>query len=305
MLGLGSRAGLEAHIRPYRHGRDLLQRSRGAMVIDLFGLNEKEVRTNFPEIYQHLLKTVKPERDLNRRATRRENWWLFGESAPAFRAYTVGLSRYIATVETATHRIFQFLDASILPDNKLIAIGSDDRFHLGALSSSVHCSWALIAGGWLGFGNDPVYVKTTCFDRFPFPDATPAQRDAIADLGNELDATRKAVQAEHGDITLTGLYNLVEKLRAGSALAPAEADTARRARAAIVLELHRRLDAAVAAAYGWPADLAPAEIVARLVALNAERAAEEAAGHVRWLRPDYQAPPPPPSAPPCLPPQIP
>jgi hypothetical protein len=46
----------------------------------------------------------------------------------------------------------------------------------------------------------------------------------------------------------------------------------------------------VAAAYGWPADLAPAEIVARLVALNAERAAEEAAGHIRWLRPDYQIP---------------
>jgi hypothetical protein len=45
---------------------------------------------------------------------------------------------------------------------------------------------------------------------------------------------------------------------------------------------------AVAAAYGWPADLAPADIVARLVALNPTRAAEEAAGTVRWLRPDYQ-----------------
>jgi hypothetical protein len=42
--------------------------------------------------------------------------------------------------------------------------------------------------------------------------------------------------------------------------------------------------------YGWPAELPPSEIVARLVALNAERAAEERAGHVRWLRPDYQVP---------------
>ena len=96
-------------------------------------------------------------------------------------------------------------------------------------------------------------------------------------------------QAEQPDITLTGLYNLVEKLRRNTALTPAEADTARRARAAIILELHRRLDAAVAAAYGWEASLAPAEIVARLVALNAARAAEEAAGTIRWLRPDYQA----------------
>ena len=97
------------------------------------------------------------------------------------------------------------------------------------------------------------------------------------------------MQAEHPAITLTGLYNLVEKLRAGTALSPAETEAARSSRAGIILELHRRLDAAVAAAYGWQADLAPAEIVARLVALNAERAAEEAAGLIRWLRPDYQA----------------
>lgn len=59
---------------------------------------------------------------------------------------------------------------------------------------------------------------------------------------------------------------------------------------AIIDRLHEQIDAEVAAAYGWPADLPPAEIVARLVALNAERAAEEKAGKVRWLRPDYQEP---------------
>ena len=53
--------------------------------------------------------------------------------------------------------------------------------------------------------------------------------------------------------------------------------------------LHEQIDDAVAEAYGWPADLAPA-IVARLVALNAERKAEEEAGTIRWLRPDYQEP---------------
>ncbi len=56
-LGLGRREGLERHIRPYRNGRDLLQRSRNAMVIDLFGLSEEEVRQRFPEVYQHLLRT--------------------------------------------------------------------------------------------------------------------------------------------------------------------------------------------------------------------------------------------------------
>ncbi|MCH7976340.1 MAG: hypothetical protein IIC18_07280 [Bacteroidetes bacterium] len=58
----------------------------------------------------------------------------------------------------------------------------------------------------------------------------------------------------------------------------------------VLRDIHDKLDAAVAEAYGWPADLPDQEILERLVALNAERAAEEAQGHVRWLRPEYQAP---------------
>jgi hypothetical protein len=57
----------------------------------------------------------------------------------------------------------------------------------------------------------------------------------------------------------------------------------------ILKELHDQLDAAVAEAYGWPSDLSTDEILHRLVDLNAERAAEEARGLVRWLRPEYQA----------------
>ena len=76
----------------------------------------------------------------------------------------------------------------------------------------------------------------------------------------------------------------------GAALSPQDQDRAREARAGIVSRLHEQIDAAVAAAYGWSADLPPAEIVTRLVALNAERAAEEAACKIRWLRPDYQIP---------------
>ena len=36
--------------------------------------------------------------------------------------------------------------------------------------------------------------------------------------------------------------------------------------------------------------IADEKILTRLVALNKERAAEEAKGLIRWLRPDYQAP---------------
>jgi hypothetical protein len=58
----------------------------------------------------------------------------------------------------------------------------------------------------------------------------------------------------------------------------------------ILKELHDKLDVAVAEAYGWPADLGDNDILIRLVALNKERAQEEARGIVRWLRPDFQIP---------------
>jgi len=42
--------------------------------------------------------------------------------------------------------------------------------------------------------------------------------------------------------------------------------------------------------YGWPHDITDEQILENLVALNAQRAEEERNGHVRWLRPEYQAP---------------
>lgn len=58
----------------------------------------------------------------------------------------------------------------------------------------------------------------------------------------------------------------------------------------ILRKLHDEIDAEVAAAYGWPVDLPEDDLLQRLVDLNRERAAEEARGHIRWLRPEYQNP---------------
>jgi hypothetical protein len=290
-LGLGRRPGLERHIRAYRNGRDLTDRSRGVMVIDLFGLEAADVRQRYPEVYQHLLTTVKPERDRNSRSTYRTQWTIFGEPRRELRGFLDGLTRYIATVETAKHRVFQFLDVSILPDNMLVSMGLNDGFHLGVLSSSIHGTWCSFAGGTLE--DRPRYTKSRCFDPFPFPDPPETLRDEIGALAEELDALRKSVLAEHPHLTLTGLYNVLERLRAGAL--PGDLDDRERrilddGLVLVMKDLHDRIDAAVAAAYGWPADLPEDEILARLVALNAERAAEEKRGRVRWLRPDYQIP---------------
>lgn len=236
---------------------------------------------------------MKPERDKNREPYRRENWWVFGRKHTELRDFLESLPRYIATVETAKHRIFEFLDSKILPDNKVLAVGTDIAFHLGVLCSSVHQNWTFARCGLIGLASfevGHVYVKTACFDPFPFPDATLEQRATIVDLAEELDATRKAALAEVPGLTMTEIYNLRAKLQSGEKLSPNDEDRARAARAGIVHRLHEQIDAAVADAYGWPADLSPSETVTRLVALNAERAAEEAQGKIRWLRPDYQIP---------------
>jgi hypothetical protein len=234
------------------------------------------------------------------------------DPALSLRDYLRGLSRYIATVETAKHRIFQFLDADILPDNKLINIALDDAFYLGVLSSRLHSAWAMASGSWLGVGNDSVYAKTRCFETFPFPDVDAARIARIRDLAEQIDAHRKRQQAQHPELTLTGMYNVLEKLRAGEPLNAKDKAIHQQGLVSLLRELHDDLDRAVFAAYGW-LDLAEAlvgqpgattplpdppaahreaedELLRRLVDLNTQRAAEEAQGRIRWLRPAYQHP---------------
>lgn len=289
-LGLGRIVGLENYIRPYLNGRDLTQISRKMLAIDFFGLTEAEVRMKFPVVYQYLLENVKPERDQNRDKSTREKWWIFGRPRSELRPALASITRYIATTRTAKHRIFSFLESSILPDAKVIAIGLNDAFFLGVLSSSIHTFWADATGGWLGVGNDSTYNHTDCFVKFPFPIAEPQQRTRIRELAEQLDAHRNRQQATFPTLTLTELYNVVEKLRKGEILSAKEQIINQQGLASVVVSLHQQIDAAVADAYGWPNDLQDSEILARLVKLNHERAAEEAAGYVRYLRPDYQAP---------------
>jgi len=316
-LGLGRLPGVTARVRPFRNGRDLTQLSRGALVIDLYGLSEAEVRTRFPEIYQWILERVKPDREQNPRESRRRRWWLFGETNPKLRKNLAGLSRYIATVQTSKHRFFVFLEAAILPDDKLIAIASEDAYLLGVLSSTAHATWALASGARLGVGNDPVYNKTTCFEAFPFPASSADQRARVRDLAEQLDSHRRRQQTVHADLTLTGMYNVLGRLKSGEPLTSREQVIHEHGLVSVLKQLHDELDLVVLEAYGWSdltaltqvvnGNASPGEagtpathdeckralddaLLERLVALNAERKAEEKRGLIRWLRPEFQHP---------------
>jgi hypothetical protein len=185
------------------------------------------------------------------------------------------------------HRLFDFFAADTIADNMLRVIATADAYHLGVLSSHVHTVFSTRKGGWMGVGNDPRY-QTECFTAFPFPDASDVQKEAIRTLADELDRLRKQVLAQHDFLTLTKLYNVREKLKSGDVLDESERAIHDAGCVGVIHELHRKIDATVAEAYGWPAAMEEQDILARVVALNKERAAEESAGTVRWLRPEYQ-----------------
>jgi hypothetical protein len=311
-LGLKDNNDLSTRLRPYLNGRDLTQSSRNMRVIDMYGLNAEQVKNHYPAIYQWLLDRVKPERDQNKDKDLREKWWLHRRNNEDLRNSTSGLAKYIVTVMTSKHRLFSFISSETLADQGLVVIASENTVHLGYLSSRAHIAWALAAGGRLGVGNDPRYNKTRCFETFPFPDATPEQQESIRTLAERLDAHRKQQQAQFPELTLTGMYNVLEKLRAGETLTDKEKVIHQQGLVSVLREIHDELDRAVFAAYGWddladqlvglPGATTPLpdksdaqaaaeeELLQRLVALNAQRAAEEANGHIRWLRPEYQNP---------------
>jgi hypothetical protein len=275
-------------LRRYINGRDLMQTCRNVEVIDFFGFDEARALKEHPVLFQHLLDYVKPERDHNARDSIRRVWWRFGWERPVLRKQIEGLKRFIVTTETAKHRVFVFLDPEILPDNMLTTIALDDAFYLGVLSSRVHTTWALKSGGTLE--DRPRYTKARCFDPFPFPTCDEAIKTRIRELADQLDTHRKRQLLEHPTLTLTGIYNILEKLRSSEQLSDKEKLIHEKGLVSVLKQIHDDLDAAVFDAYGWSTSLTDEEILTRLVTLNAERAADEAQGIVRWLRPDFQNP---------------
>ena len=274
------------HIRRWKNGRDLLQRDSGRYVIDVCGLGQDELRTRLPQLYQHLFDNVRPHRATVRRAHYRENWWVWGESRPGLRRAIAGLKRVVVTNFAAKHRIFQFQDTHTAIDHNAYVIASEDAYILACLQCRSHLLWMLSAGSTLE--DRPLWINSTCFLPFSFPAATDTQKARIRDLAEQLDAHRKRQQAEHPDLTMTGMYNVLEKLRGGESLTDSDRVIHEQGLVSVLKQLHDELDAAVSEAYGWPATLTDEQILERLVALNAERAAEEARGQVRWLRPEYQ-----------------
>jgi len=255
-------------IRRRLSGTDIAKRDRDIWIID-FGQMSQEDASRFDSPFEYVRKHVKPIRDQNRRQSRRENWWLFGEPNPTLRDALRPLGRCIVTPEVSKYRLFVWMNTDVVPDYKLHVFARDDDYFFGVLQSRIHEVWSLALGSWRGAGNDPSYSSSRTFDTYPMPwppGTEPSEAEspvvaAIAEAARELVAARQRwlhpgtlTASKLKQRTLTNLYN----------------------QAPTWLQLaHAKLDAAVLAAYGWPHELSDEEILARLLALNLERPAGE------------------------------
>lgn len=247
-------------IRPFVNARDIVQNARNRWIVD-FAMMSMEDASFYEAPFEYVVNHVKPQRETNRRETRRIHWWRFGEPCPEFRAAIKGLSRFLVTPRVSKHRVFTWLPTQVLPNNKLILFARDDDYFFGILHSRAHEAWSLRLGSSHGVGNDPVYTNSRSFETFPFPRPTDEQREAIAAAAERLNELREnwlnpegASGADLKKRTLTNLYN---------------------ARPTWLDQAHQTLDRAVWAAYGWeedPADTDDETILNRLLALNLERA---------------------------------
>jgi hypothetical protein len=278
------------HIYPWINGMGIQRKVEEMVAIDVSDLDLSRLKKHFPQLYQHLADYVRPERQENSVSSLSEFWWRYARPRDDFRPSLSQINRMIVTSLTASNRIFVFISANTIADSTTVMFALKDSEYLAIMSSRYHVAWANNAGARLGIGNDPRYNKSRCFDPFPFPTLTDPQKNHLRTLGEDLDAHRKRQQAANPKLTLTQMYNVLEKLRAGDMIEGKDREIYDQGLIGILRDLHDQIDAAVADAYGWPVDLSDEEILVRLVALNKERSEEEARGHIRWLRPDYQNP---------------
>ena len=189
---------------------------------------------------------------------------VLGRPAPDMRAALKQLTRYLATSNVSKHRIFAWLPSSVLPSHSLTVIARDDDYTLGVLHSSAHEVWASRQGTSLE--DRPRYTPSTCFETFPFPHPTDAQKAEIEKWAKYLHTVRSGLLEGDDTLTMTKLYNALTELR----------ETRNSAHPAYALLIaHEKLDAAVTAAYGWEWPLSDEVILERLLGLNLERAVHE------------------------------
>ena len=273
-------------LKSWFNGMDITRRPTDKWIID-FGHEMSEVDAALYEApFAYAREHVKPVRDGNRRDELRRNWWRHDRSGQTLFERLSALTRYIATPRVAKHRLFVWCDARVLPDGQLVVIARDDDTTFGILHSRFHESWSLRLCTWLGQGNDPRYTPTTTFQTFPFPNGLSPDIPATDYANDEravaiADAARRLVELRDRWLNPPEWVEWIDEPIAGYPQRPVPRDEAAakelkartltnlyNARPQWLADAHAALDDAVAAAYGWDADISEEDALAALLALN-------------------------------------
>ena len=273
-------------LRPWVNGMDLTRRPADKWIVDFGWSMGQEEAALYEAPFQHAKEHVYPMRQRNRREAYRIHWWRHVEPRPGMWDALDGLSRYIATPTVAKHRLFAWLDARICPDHQLIVIARDDDTTFGILHSRFHEAWSLRLGTWLGKGNDPRYTPTTTFETFPFPEGLSPDIPA-SDYANDsrvvaiAEAARRLVELRDRWLNPPEWVEWVDEPVPGYPKRPVPRDEATakelkkrtltnlyNARPQWLADAHAALDAAVAEAYGWDADISEDEALEELLGTN-------------------------------------
>ena len=270
-------------IRPWINAADMVRRSSDAWIIDFTGLSEEEAAL-YELPFSHVKQFVQPERIKDRDKRIREQWWLFQRSRLQMRHAINGLSRFIVTPIVAKYRLFVWCAAPTLPMNLLDVIARADDTTFGVLHSRLHELWSLRMGTSLE--DRPRYTPTTCFETFPFPAGVLSDPDPDARFPAVAAAARRLNELRERWLNPPEWVQRIPEVVPGypDRLVPVDEKAAQELkkrtltslynqRPAWLVNAHRALYEAVAAAYGWPASLSDEEILQRLLALNLERSA--------------------------------
>ena len=247
------------------------------------------VAADWPELLAIVEERVKPNRMKNNRAGYRRYWWHYGEKRVDLFAAIANLNRVLVISEVGQHGAFAFLPSNMVFAHRLKVVSIESYAAFCALQSRPHEFWARFFGSSLK--DDLCYTPSDCFETFPFPSDWESH-PALEAAGEEYYEFRAALMAANGE-GMTKTYNRFHD--------PNEGDL----RIAELRELHAAMDRAVLHAYGWadiptdseflldyeideetwgkkkkpwryrwPEEIRD-EVLARLLALNADRAAEE------------------------------
>lgn len=231
-------------VRPYLGGKDLNNKpdfTASRYVIDFNDRTENRAK-EYHCAYERAEELVKPERQRLKpngeyalRKPLPEKWWQYADKRPAMRKAIADKDRVIAIAQVSSTLMPAFVIPDQVLDAMLIVFALDDDHSFAVLSSDIHRFWALQHGTTMR--TDARYTPSSVF--IPFP--RPASTEATEHWGRVLDTERRDIMLRR-QLGLTKLYNLVNDPELADS---ADTDAAR------LREIHRNLDAAVAAAYGW------------------------------------------------------